>query len=840
MGAQRIGAIAALAALTACGSGGDAPVEGGVEVRVQYDSSMGVRRLSVMGVDPDGATVWAPMEVEPPLTLGPAGPREAAVSLPAPAGEVVAVVDGLDLDGQVVGSGQAVLQPPIEGPIVVRLGAPVACGDGRRTGRETCDDGNTTSGDGCSAVCTLEEDPPPPPPPEGPRLLEVERLAPFTADTVDGDEGVPVPGAALALPAPGAGMRWLVFASGVVGADVDDERSAELALTFEGEPVDRFGHQTLGDSRAGFVTFFEAAGAGEVQVVLHPMSGAATVAQLRLVAARVPDDAWAGARATREALEPVGVDLELLELDVEVAREGRYLLLGRGTLTEEPGGDTARLWLSTEDGPVPVDERGVTFSASRDARVPFFAAHVAALGPGDHHVGLRGTTSGSGSLTGPFDNRFAFRRRISIAGQGAGIPSGAALPVRLDHAAMVQAGQARADGRDVRVFFDREGQLEELPRVVDPDNGWGREDTTLWFRFPTALAADGTSGAAYLFFGWPEAGAPSFDASDLFDFYDDFDDGEIDPRWGLDANLLAPNGGQIRLPSGAELAVDLQGESLSSPLLVEARMRFVDPEASPTLYLGVAGLRDQARLGASFSTQQGLHGFGTANEIRPYEPQTPTLFHRYAIGLRGDDATFWQDDRELGTIPNGFGSLAQRAIALTNDAQVDLVYDWVRARPFIDPAPVVSLEALEGRGGVLPSRFEGLRLVALRLDALGAVEVDTSAGRVTTTESSTVTLASVEVAAPTEDGARLVLMSTRLAGENADGRKVGLCMADGQALLQTSHRINRDDSDTAGYHHIAGVVDAFPEGTLFSAGIRSPDGARVEGAASSIVVLDLE
>ncbi|HEY5947932.1 MAG TPA: myxococcus cysteine-rich repeat containing protein, partial [Kofleriaceae bacterium] len=38
-----------------------------------------------------------------------------------------------------------------------------ACGDGTVDEGEQCDDGNTTSGDGCSATC--ETEPPPPPPP---------------------------------------------------------------------------------------------------------------------------------------------------------------------------------------------------------------------------------------------------------------------------------------------------------------------------------------------------------------------------------------------------------------------------------------------------------------------------------------------------------------------------------------------------------------------------------------------------------------------------------------------------------------------------------------------------
>jgi cysteine-rich repeat protein len=41
---------------------------------------------------------------------------------------------------------------------------PCCCGDGVINGGEQCDDGNTTSGDGCSSTCQTEEPPPPPPP----------------------------------------------------------------------------------------------------------------------------------------------------------------------------------------------------------------------------------------------------------------------------------------------------------------------------------------------------------------------------------------------------------------------------------------------------------------------------------------------------------------------------------------------------------------------------------------------------------------------------------------------------------------------------------------------------
>jgi cysteine-rich repeat protein len=36
------------------------------------------------------------------------------------------------------------------------VGTPPVCGDGRVEGREACDDGNMTTGDGCSSICTVE------------------------------------------------------------------------------------------------------------------------------------------------------------------------------------------------------------------------------------------------------------------------------------------------------------------------------------------------------------------------------------------------------------------------------------------------------------------------------------------------------------------------------------------------------------------------------------------------------------------------------------------------------------------------------------------------------------
>lgn len=70
-------------------------------------------------------------------------------------------------DDEETGNGSGPGKPDDTGTCLVNCGetkaaAPV-CGDGALDASEQCDDGNTASGDGCSAACRLEALPPPPP-----------------------------------------------------------------------------------------------------------------------------------------------------------------------------------------------------------------------------------------------------------------------------------------------------------------------------------------------------------------------------------------------------------------------------------------------------------------------------------------------------------------------------------------------------------------------------------------------------------------------------------------------------------------------------------------------------
>jgi cysteine-rich repeat protein len=863
----------------ACSGEGTSEVPPGLEVLVRYDSSLAVAEFKVAALKEDGGPLWAPESRPAPLFLDPPGPREAPLAFPRPdAAAVVVLVDGLDGAGAVVGSGQATLQLPAEGAaqVAVTLGPPVTCGDGVLTGREGCDDGDREGGDGCGALCTVEagwscagapsvcgrcgdgvrqageacddggneagDGCSPACEVEGevrPYLVEAEALAELAAE---GEGWTPVEGARLSLDPLPPGERWVVFASGVLGSSSASEQAALGALFVDDAEVSRFGHQTFGgDGRgAGFVTFWPLdPGAGaEVSLAIAAVEGVTTVSQARLVGLRVPAGVPLFAGQGEDA-EVQGIDVALFDLDLRVEARGRYLVLGQGTLTESPGADTARIWMQTPAGRTPWDGRGVSFSSPRDAEVPFFAAQVLTLDAGDHTVGLRGTSSGAGAIDGWWSGLYPFRRRITVSAGTAAVPETYAVPITFDHAAQVAAGRARADGEDVRVVH---GDGIELTRAVDPARGWGRNDTTVWVALPQGLAAGETAGDLWLYFGAGAAAGPApQEPARVFPLFDGFEGSTLAPWWE-GAVSTPPQGGLLTLGPGELLVARGPPPQANLPsVLVEARLRYEDPANSPTVSLGVGGAADgTGRGGAYFGTLEGRHLYGAGGVVTAYEADTPERFHRYGLGLLGTEISFQVDAQELSRLPALTAGDTVAALTLQNGGQSALVYDWVRARLVVEPEPTVQLEPTTGPAGLRPSRYTHLRLLAISLDALGEVFEAAEPGPVSTTESATVSLVKLQVPGAAAPREHLVLMSTRVAGASSErGRKEGLCLVDGQAILRTDHRINRDDADATGYHHVAGVVDARTTAAPanYATAIRSPDGIRVEGAASAAVVV---
>jgi len=132
----------------------------GISLTVNYDPQGQLTALAISVISADALAFPTDTLPRPPRALT-SGRETATILLPASLeGKTVTVrVDGV-AGARVAASGQqaAVAVLPMRlVDVTVTLGAPAVCGDGVvRPGIETCDDGNTVSGDGCSQLCREE------------------------------------------------------------------------------------------------------------------------------------------------------------------------------------------------------------------------------------------------------------------------------------------------------------------------------------------------------------------------------------------------------------------------------------------------------------------------------------------------------------------------------------------------------------------------------------------------------------------------------------------------------------------------------------------------------------
>jgi hypothetical protein len=116
-------------------------------------------------------------------------------------------------------------------------------------------------------------------------------------------------------------------------------------------------------------------------------------------------------------------------------------------------------------------------------------------------------------------------------------PAGYSVFVTFDHAAWVEAGLSLANGRDVRVVRETGTTRVQLSRVVDPESGFNRADTTLWFPLHAGIAAGSTDTSYAIYFDHPNPGWPPSNPDNVFRFADFFNrdnSTDIGNGWDVD------------------------------------------------------------------------------------------------------------------------------------------------------------------------------------------------------------------------------------------------------------------------------------------------------------------
>ena len=164
-----------------------------------------------------------------------------------------------------------------------------------------------------------------------------------------------------------------------------------------------------------------------------------------------------------------------------------------------------------------------------------------------------GSSSGAGAgvPAGPLPG-YRFRQKLTVTDN---TPAAVAVPFEFDHATLVADGKAKADGSDVRVTYETpDGTVVQLDRVLDPLSKWNVAHTRVWLR--TTAVVDG-AGSYYVYYGNDGAGSAPADGTAVYDYWDDFEDGELDSGWvftGLSGatGMVTQQGGALRITATAQ------------------------------------------------------------------------------------------------------------------------------------------------------------------------------------------------------------------------------------------------------------------------------------------------
>jgi hypothetical protein len=125
---------------------------------------------------------------------------------------------------------------------------------------------------------------------------------------------------------------------------------------------------------------------------------------------------------------------------------------------------------------------------------------------------------------------YNWRRAIDVTA-GAAVSAGYSLSVTFDHAALVGAGKALANGNDVRVVYWNGAAWVQLARLLDEGSAWNTSTTKIWFRGQSPIAAGANDWNYFLYYGNPAPGGPPANPSNVFFFYDRFPGPGLSPSW---------------------------------------------------------------------------------------------------------------------------------------------------------------------------------------------------------------------------------------------------------------------------------------------------------------------
>lgn len=142
------------------------------------------------------------------------------------------------------------------------------------------------------------------------------------------------------------------------------------------------------------------------------------------------------------------------------------------------------------------------------------------------------STSAKVSVAAPrnwWNPSYDYHRRITIVNNVAStLGSGYSVCLTVNTTSLVSSGKMLSSGNDLRIVHWNGSSWVELDRdVIDMNTS----STPVWFKTQADISASNSDNSYYIFYGNPSAVNPPANKSNVYDFWDDFDDSSLDPAW---------------------------------------------------------------------------------------------------------------------------------------------------------------------------------------------------------------------------------------------------------------------------------------------------------------------
>jgi len=147
-------------------------------------------------------------------------------------------------------------------------------------------------------------------------------------------------------------------------------------------------------------------------------------------------------------------------------------------------------------------------------------------------LGLAQTAQPSAPSSQWWNSSYQYREKITVAAGSVNTPTQYSVRIQFNHAALVTATKSLSSGNDIRIVYWNGSTWTELDRRLDDQSSWNSATTQVWFRTQAAVNANQRDDNYYIYYGYSSAGTPPTTWSNIFLFYDDFNDGTLDTaRW---------------------------------------------------------------------------------------------------------------------------------------------------------------------------------------------------------------------------------------------------------------------------------------------------------------------